>query len=247
MTYANKAWTELGAAPTVLIGPVPTTGNTGGGVPVPQFSPGTTVDGNARAQWVLATLVLAAPTTLANGQAYVIDRNFTATLLTTANSPRGSSVGYGSVSQASVAAGTYYIWLQIRGHCPVQFTGVAAAIGETTATGGLVNFTNTPTGSTKAVLANHLYVASQTFTADAVINTAILSNVSSFNDVAVGATVAGTGIPASTTIVSFGPNINGVNQITMSANATATNAGITVTQTGVITANLNNPSIGVTN
>lgn len=247
MAYAKITWDEAGASPTVLLGPLVAAGVSNQGVPQPQFAPGTVVSGNGKGEWVLATLVLGSTTTLANGQAYVIDRNFVATLLTTTNSPRGSTVGIGSVSQASVVAGTYYIWLQIHGHAPVHFTGSAAAAAETTATGGLVNYNNTPTGGAKTILGNHLYVASQTFTADAVNGSAILSNVSSFNDVAVGATVAGTGIPASTTVVSFGPNINGVAQLTMSANATATNVGITVTQTGVITANLNYPIVGITN
>lgn len=246
MAYANKTWSELGASPTVLIGPVPTSGNTGGGVPLPQFSPGTVVEGNAKARWVLATLVLGSTTSLTNGQAYVIDRNFVATLVSTANSPRGSSVGIGSVSQASVVAGTYYIWLQIFGNAPVAFTGSAAAIGETTATAGLLNFNNTPTATTKAVGGITLYVASQTFTADTVNGSAVISNVSSFNDVAVGATVAGTGIPGATTIVSLS-TVNGVNQIVLSANATATGTTITITQTGVITANLSHMVIGVTN
>lgn len=247
MAYAKYTWSEIGALPTSLLGPLTASGVSNQGTPQPQFQPGTRVQGNGHGEWVLGTLVLAAPTTLANGQAYVLDRNFTATLLTTANSPRGNSVGYGSVSQASVAAGTYYIWLQVKGHCPVQFTGVANAIGETTATGGLVNYTNTPTGSTKAVLGDHLFVASQTFTVSTLNGSAILSNVSSFNDVAVGASLAGTGLGASAKVVSFGPNANGVNQITVDVVSTATADSITVTQTGVITANLNYPSIGVTN
>lgn len=246
MAYATKTWSEVGAAPTTLIGPVPTSGNTGGGVPVPQFAPGTMVEGSAKGRWVLATLVLGTTTTLANGQWYVLDRNFTATLLTTANSPRGSSVGVGSVSQASVVAGTYYIWLQIFGHAPSQFTGSAAAAAETTATGGLLNFNNTPTSGAKTIGGVTLYVASQTFTADTVNGSAIISNVSSFNDVAVGATIAGTGIPASTTVVSLS-TVNGVNQIVLSAAATATASTITMTQTGVITANVSHPTVGITN
>lgn len=246
MAYAKAAWTELGTSPTVLLGPLTAAGVSNQGVPQPQFAPGTTVDGNGKGKWVLCTLVLASTTTLANGQAYVIDRNFVATLLTTANSPRGASVGVASVSQASVVAGTYYIWLQINGHCPIQYTGNATAIGETTATGGLVNFNNTPTATSKAVVGAASFVANQTFTANTTSGTFVLSNVSSFNDVAVGASLAGTGVGASAKIVSFG-NVNGDNQIVVDVASTATGTGVTVTQTGVITVNLTFPYIGVTN
>jgi hypothetical protein len=174
----------------------------------------------------------------------VIDRNFTATLLTTSNSPRGSSVGFGSVSQASVAAGTYYIWLQIFGHAPVQFTGSAAAAAETTATGGLTNYNNTPTSGAKTILGLNLYVASQTFTATVTNGTFTLTNVSSFNDIAIGATLAGTGVGSSAKITALNP-ANGT--ITVDVVSTATGAPITVTQTGVITANVTHPTVGITN
>ncbi len=247
MTCANKSWTELGIAPTVLLGPLTAAGVSNQGVPQPQFAPGTTVDGNGKGKWVLCTLVLASTTTLANGQAYVFDRNFLATLLTTANSPRAASVGIGSVSQASVVAGTYYIWLQILGHAPVQYTGNATAAGETTATGGLVNFNNTPTATAKTIIGIGSFVASQTFTANtSTVTPRVLTNVSSFNDVAVGASLAGTGIGASAKIVSFGV-VNGDNQIVVDVDSTATGTGITITQTGVITANLTFPHVGITN
>lgn len=247
MAYAKTSWTELGTSPTVLLGPLVAAGVSNQGVPQPQFKPGTTVDGDGKGKWVLCTLVLGSTTTLANGQAYVIDRNFVATLLTTANSPRGASVGWASVSQASVVAGTYYIWLQINGHCAAQYTGNATAIGETTATGGLVNFNNTPTATTKAVVGAASFVANQTFTANtSTVTPRVLTNVSSFNDVAVGASLAGTGIGASAKIVSFGV-VNGDNQIVVDVDSTATGTGVTITQTGVITINLTFPYIGVTN
>jgi len=248
MALSKVTWDELGASPTTLYGPQAAAGVTSNGSPQPQFKPGTMVTGDG-GEWVFCTLVLAGTTTLANGQAYVIDRNWVATLITTANSPRGVSVGFGNVSQASVAAGTYYIFLQISGHVGVQFTGVANALAETTATGGLLNFTNTPTGTTKAVVPIALMVASQTFTADNTLNSFTLTNVSSLNDVSVGASLAGTGVGASAKVVAYGTNSNNFlgNWIQVDVVSTATNTAQTITQTGVITANVMRPVVGVTN
>ena len=63
-------------------------------------------------------------------------------------------------------------------------------------------------------------------TGDTTSGSAVISNVSSMTDVFVGAGISGTGIPANTTIL----DIDVANtRITLSANATATNTGTTLT------------------
>lgn len=68
-----------------------------------------------------------------------------------------------------------------------------------------------------------------TFTGDTTSGTPTITNVSSLTGVYVGQGVSGTGIPASTRIQS----IDSATQITLTANTTATNAGITITRTRV--------------
>lgn len=69
---------------------------------------------------------------------------------------------------------------------------------------------------------------SGTFTAntDSVTTPTVLANVSSFNNVSVGASLAGDGIPSNTTVVSFDETAK---TITMNNAATATATGVTVT------------------
>lgn len=80
-------------------------------------------------------------------------------------------------------------------------------------------------------------IPSATFTANTVNTSPTLSSVSSFTNLAVGALVTGTGIPAGTTIIAINP---GASTATMSANATASNTGITVTVSTTIV--LSNPT-----
>lgn len=244
MSIARFVNSNPGAAPTVLLTP-PSTTNSGTGIPQPQFVVGQTLTGPRGGEWQLCTLVLASTTSLTNGQAYVIDTDFVATLITTTNSTRGYSVGIGSVQQASVVAGTYYIWLQINGHAGVASTGAVNSVMETTATGGLLNAANTPTSTAKTVFAASTFAA-VTFTADNTNLSLVLTNVSSFNNVSIGATLSGTGVGSSAKIVSFGV-VNGVNQITVDVASTATNTAQTITQTGVIPVNLTRPYVGITN
>lgn len=246
MALSRYADSFPGSATTTLYGPAPATGVSSGGVPVPQFTPGQIVTGDRGGEWTFCSLVLASTTTLANGQAYQFDKDFLATAITTTNTVRGYNVGIASVSQASVVAGTYYFWLQTSGHAGVQFTGAAAALAETTATAGLVNFTNTPTTGAKTLVGLYMFQVTATFTADITNLSATIINVSSLADVSIGATITGTGIPSSTTIVSKG-TVNGNLQIVMSAAATATNTGVTVTAVGVQTGNVIRPYVDKTN
>jgi hypothetical protein len=69
----------------------------------------------------------------------------------------------------------------------------------------------------------------QTFTADTTNTLPTLTNVSSTTNLLVGQALSGTGIPAGARILT----IDSATQITMTANATATNAGITITRTSI--------------
>jgi hypothetical protein len=65
-----------------------------------------------------------------------------------------------------------------------------------------------------------------TFTADTSNGSAVLANVSSTTGLVIGQKLSGTGIPANTRILT----IDSATQVTMTANATATNATVTVTR-----------------
>jgi hypothetical protein len=239
MSLSVSQFTEAGANPFAVDGPV--SGVTGTSIPLPQIKPGTTAIGDCEATYVYAKLVLASTTTLVPGQAYTFDRDYTASLLTTTNSPRGQSVGVGRVA-AVLVAGAYYLWLQIKGHAPVVATGSGNALAETTATGGTVNFNNTPTATSKAIVGLYLFQTNFTFTATTVSGSPILTKVSSQENLTVGATVTGTGVAG--LIVS---SINSDGTITLSGNASANGTAVTMTVTGDLPANLLEPYIDKTN
>ncbi|MEZ5691795.1 MAG: prepilin-type N-terminal cleavage/methylation domain-containing protein [Rickettsiales bacterium] len=67
-------------------------------------------------------------------------------------------------------------------------------------------------------------VASSSVTGDTVNNSAVISSISSTTSLAVGTLVSGTGIPAGARIIS----IDSSSQITISADATATGSGVTI-------------------
>jgi hypothetical protein len=242
MTQLTQFQFEVpGASPFSLEGPV----TAGTGQLGPQFKPGTTVAlGDNGAEFIYCKLVLSGTTTLADGQLYTIDGTFSASLLTTTNSPRGQSVVVGRVNQANVAAGTYYFWVQRAGNAPVVMSGSANALAETTATGGKANFTNSPTVGSKLIVGLYVFNASPTFTANTKNGSPTLTGISSLDEVALGAGVAGTGIPGSTTVIGI-DRVNGT--ITMSANASADGTGITVTLSGTVAANVMWPYIDKTN
>lgn len=247
MAQASIQFDAPGVNVFSLIGP----NVSGSGIPQPIFKPGSVLRGDRELEVVLCTLVLGSTTTLTTGQAYVYDKDFTATLLSTSNSPFGSAIGFGLVQQSSVVAGTYYIWLARAGHVPVACTsGSAAAVKcETTATAGTVNFVSSATVSTKQVTSTSLYAASATFTANVTNLSTVLTGVplSALSDIAVGAAISGTGIPASTTITAITQTGANLYSVTMNNAATATNAGVTITATQVLTANVYWPQVGVTN
>ena len=224
-----------------------------GGVTQAPMKLGALLMGDARAEFVLCALTLAAVTTLVPGAVYQIDKDFNATLLTTANAVQGESVGVGAVNQVNVQPGAYYLFLQVNGNAPMACTAasVSAALCETTATPGVVNFTNAPTAGSHKVATASLYQASVAIAATVTAASPTLTALSaaapnSLDDLSPGATVAGAGIPAGTTILSI-QGAGSARTITMSAPATASAFTEVVTVNGVLNANLVRPTVGTGN
>lgn len=238
MSITSKQFGLVGSNPFALEGPI----GSFNGYPAPSAALGAVGLGDCEGEFVFAKLVLDGSTTLKDGQLYVIDRDYTATPLTTSNSPRGLTVGVGRVVAAvAPAAGTYYIWLQRAGHCPVVATGSGNSAAETTATAGTANFNNTPTTGAKTILGLSLFGTNFTFTCDTVNGDPVLRNVSDTSNLSGGAALAGTGISGTV------KSINRDGTVTLSANASATGSAITTTVTGTLPANVLWPVIDKTN
>ncbi|NKQ85168.1 hypothetical protein [Rhizobium ruizarguesonis] len=261
MTIATSQTDRLGANPFVVEGPIVA----GSGVPGPNFALGAVAGGDRESEWVYCKLVLASTTTLQPGQWFQWDRDYTASLLTTAAAVVGNRCGvFAGASQAptqsggpaqsiSLVAGTYYIWVQRNGEAPALVTTATAAlvVAETTATAGLANAPASATTTTKAIQGVNFTAANQTFTATTVNGSAVLTSLGSVSPAGgpfIGAAISGTGIPGSTTIsgITYTPS-GTVQSITMSANATANGTGITITATGVLEATLMRPFLSKVN
>jgi hypothetical protein len=80
------------------------------------------------------------------------------------------------------------------------------------------------------------------FTADTTNGSSVLNNVSTITGLQVGQGLSGTGIAANTYVAS----INSATQVTMSANATATNAGVTITVARASAVTLTIPTLRIT-
>lgn len=135
MTVSKYVTTLLGA----VINAVETLpAVTGTGVVVPQFTPGMVADGDSNGRFVYVKLVLASALSLVDGTFFVLDKDFNASLLSTANSPFGARVGVARAT-AELPIGTHYLWLQTSGGAPaavVATTPLANTKMETTATAG---------------------------------------------------------------------------------------------------------------
>ncbi|RXT18765.1 hypothetical protein B5P46_28145 [Rhizobium leguminosarum] len=261
MSIATIQTDRLGANPFVVEGPIVS----GSGIPGPNFSLGAVAGGDRESEWVYCQLVLASQTTLQPGQWFQWTRDYVASLLTTAAAVVGNRCGVfsgaaqpptitgGPIGSITLAAGTYYIWLQRNGQAPALVTTATAAlvVAETTTTAGLANAPASATVSTKAIANVNFAAANQTFTATTVNGSPVLTNLSALSANSgpfIGASVSGTGIPGGTTItgITYTPN-NVVQSITLSANATANGTGITITATGVLEATLMRPFLSKTN
>jgi hypothetical protein len=261
MSVATIQSDRLGANPFVVEGPIVS----GSGIPGPNFSLGAIAGGDRESEWVYCQLVLASQTTLQPGQWFQWTRDYVASLLTTAAAVVGQRCGVfsgaaqpptitgGPIGAITLAAGTYYIWLQRNGQAPALISTATAAlvVAETTTTAGLANAPASATATTKAIANVNFAAANQTFTATTVNGSPVLTSLGGLSSNAgpfIGAAVAGTGIPGGTTITGITYTPNGVIQsITLSANATANGTGITITATGVLEATLMRPFLSKVN
>ncbi|MCJ9691603.1 hypothetical protein MOV76_08130 [Rhizobium sp. PRIMUS64] len=261
MSVATIQSDRLGANPFVVEGPIVS----GSGIPGPNFSLGAVAGGDRESEWVYCQLVLAAQTTLQPGQWFQWTRDYVASLLTTAAAVVGQRCGVfsgaaqpptitgGPIGSITLAAGTYYIWLQRNGQAPALISTATAAlvVAETTTTAGQASAPASATATTKAIANVNFAAANQTFTATTVNGSAVLTSLGGLSANAgpfIGAAVSGTGIPGGTTItgITYTPN-NVIQSITLSANATANGTGITITATGVLEATLMRPFLSKVN
>ncbi len=261
MSVASIQSDRLGANPFVVEGPIVS----GSGIPGPNFSLGAVAGGDRESEWVYCQLVLASQTTLQPGQWFQWTRDYVASLLTTAAAIVGQRCGVfsgaaqpptltgGPVGAITLAAGTYYVWLQRNGQAPSQVATATAAlvVAETTATAGQASAPASATATTKAIANVNFAAANQTFTATTVNGSNLLTSLSGLSAGSgpfIGAAVSGTGIAGGTTIsgITYGPS-GVVQSITLSANATANGTGITITATGVLEATLMRPFLSKVN
>lgn len=233
----------------------------GSGVIVPQFKYGVVSYGDGEAEWVYCKYTSVANLTLLPGTLFTVDDDFNATLLTTANSPRGSKVmvsgiglGYGGASQATVTGSVYGLWLARSGQFPVAYTTVAALgnLAETTATGGAANFPNAATVSSKLIVG--LYVTKAvggTFTGTTVNGSTTVTVAPGQLTIDsgpswIGSTLSATGIAAAQTITAMQFTGSSITSFTLSAAATASGT-VTITNSLVAQARIMWPYVDKTN
>lgn len=128
-----------------------------------QFDLGSRAEGDYAGQFFYGK----ADAALAAGDVIVFDKDFNATGLATANSPRGAKIGVARVAFASGQFG----WFQVGGQAPIR-TSAAVAAGvrlNTTATAGAVD--DDGTASTKEIVGMTLstLASGATTTAEAVM------------------------------------------------------------------------------
>lgn len=256
----SGVWGDPGANPCKAYGPIPAAGVSSQGIPQPQFRLGMVMSGDLGAEFVYGKLVLASVTDLTPGLAYQLDKDYNMTLLTTSNSVLNEEVVFAQVWAPQLAAGTYYIWGQRAGRAAGQVAAasVATGFGETTATAGVLKYPASATAGSKSVSPSSSYLASAgfTFTCTTTSGSPTLTNVSSILDLAPGAALAGTGIPANAIATNIRKTGNtwaidmgtsGAGNLTTLQNATANGSAIVTTVTGILPINLDWPTLNKAN
>ena len=262
----SGVWDELGANPCTLYA-LPTAGAS---IPVPQFRLGQRIEGSEGTQWVFCRLVLAGTTDLLPGDVYQMDENWLLTKLTTAAGLLNYELGVGQVFAPATLTGTYYLWIAVRGHVIARAAASSLISGraETTTTAGLVKFLTTNTAGTLSAGGFAALAASSniTFTGNTLNGSPTIVNVASqitlnllvggITDLALGATITGTNLPANACIaairktgntwaIDIGTSTTGAQKTLQNASGTAT--GTTFTLTTVVQAALNIPTLTVQN
>jgi len=236
MAISSRATGAIG--PHIYAPEGPFTGSFAGAT----FAYGDIVQGNAGSRFIFVKYAPVAAVTYNQGDVFVYDSSFMAvpSKLGAGYHALGSQVGtlffggrvgdpatqQGNIWSYLFQPGTYGVWLQINGACAANFTTITAQadLAYTTATLGSVSALASGAANSETVTGMFTAVLSFTFTATDTSGSAVLTAVSDTNKLEVGMVLSGTGIPNGAYIVS----IDGAS-ITMSVNATSTNAGTTVT------------------
>jgi len=256
----SGVWSDPGANPCLLYGPQVAAGVSNQGAPQPTWRLGMVVSGDLGSEFVYARLLLGGTTDLLPGQAYQLDKDYNAVLLTTANAVLNQEVVVLNVWAPQTAAGTYFGWFQRAGHVSVQAAAasVATGFGETTATAGQLKFPATPTAGQKSVSPTSAYQASSgiTFTGNTATGSPTISGVSAIGELQLGQVITGTGLPANAIIaairrtgaswaIDIGANTAG--SYATLQNATANGTGVTFTVTSHVTVNFDWPTLNKQN
>lgn len=249
----SGVWGEPGCNPCLLSPALPSGGTAnmkgGEGIPIRSFKLGTVVRGDYGTEFVYCRWVPGSTLDLLPGMVFQIDENFTASQLTTAGLVLSGSAGVCMVFQPAVLAGTYFLWLAVRGNIGVRAAAasLASGVAESTATAGIPKFLITHTASSLTINGLIASAASSniTFKADTVNGSPVLSNISSqislegavggITDLQLGATFTGTGAPANACLASLYRTGNTwagmIGTATAGAQKTAQNASATNLQT----------------
>lgn len=227
----------------------------GDGKIIPQFKVGSVCTGENGGEWIYVKIVLASQTDLPLGTWMAYDQDFTAVLLLhAATGVRGQGVGVTAFNSLATAAGTYYGWLQRAGSAPARWSAspnLAGAAETDTTTDGLAKQPASVTVGNKTIQGAYAAKVNQTFTATTVNGSTTITptaGATKYSGPFVGATLSGTGIASSQTIVSITYDSSGnATSMVISAAASASNAGVTVTATLTVETMLYWPYLDKTN
>jgi hypothetical protein len=243
VTISFKQFEGLGARVFTPEGPYGAAGQT----PLPSFLPGDVVAGDAESEFVFLILSAATSFNLNQGDVLVWDNSYLAVQSQTGAGvhPFGASVGTfflgGRVGDPAAApqaqnqwnytfptAGNYGIWAQRAGTsiCNIATINLQTKPVNTTAVNGQVNQPAAPLAGSMGIQNMWSCPLSFTFVASNTNGSNILTAVTlnALKGIVIGQYVSGTGITNGTWIT----DVQGTT-VTLSANCTSTNSGITVT------------------
>ena len=248
MTIATFQFEDIGSH---IYGPDGPFGS-GGGLPQAPFKPGDTISGDQGAEFIYLLLDVVAAMTLNQGDLVCWDNTMVASrtgeISVAGEYDIGLNVGTiflgGRVADAAtlpaagnqwsvtLAVGQYGIWVQRAGASLANINATTTLAIPTTIGGtkGRMTFLAVPTKSNAIAPGSIGFMpTSKTFTADALAGSTTLLNANVGKFIQKGMMLTGTGIPGTTTSpATVVLDINGPT-ITMSAAATATNVGATIT------------------
>lgn len=256
MTIAKKITGLVGARAYAPEGPFGAAGQ----YPLPSFAPGEVIQGDLGAEYEYVMLPVTSSITLNQGDCIIYDNSgYGVQSLTGSGAhPFGASAGFlflggskadqasqpapGNIWSYTFSPGVYGIWVQRAGKSLINCATVNAQTKplNTTAVAGQLNAPSAALAGSMGFGTGVLSACptSWTFTGNVTSGSAVITNVAwtKTPGITKGQTISGTGIPTGTVVQDF----NG-STVTLSAVATATNAGVTITvsnaQTYVTTTN----------